>query len=132
MTSARRQRRAEKKKVSTPPITKVPQSPISAPPFGATSAVSTSGVSGAGGGAGMGAPPRHPRGQRVPGETRHRGEPTRDGPRRRRQPEHAAWEPEREIAALPVDGAGDNRHLGPEPVAAPPRNRLGAARGHVP
>src|SRR5437899_9296305 len=71
-------------------------------------------------------------GQRVPGETRHRGEPTRDGPRRRRQPEHAAWEPEREIAALPVDGAGDNRHLGPEPVAAPPRNRLGAARGHVP
>src|SRR5438105_2845513 len=71
-------------------------------------------------------------GQRVPSETRHGGEPTRDGPRRRRQPEHTAWEPEREIAALPVDGAGDDRHLGPESVAAPPRNRLGAARGHVP
>src|SRR5260370_22627023 len=66
-------------------------------------------------------------GQRAPAESRHRGEPPGDGPCGRGPPEHAAREPERGIATLPVDGAGDNRHLGPESVAAGSRNPPRAA-----
>ena len=47
MTSARRQRRAKKKTVSMPLITKFHQSQLPATPLVATSAVTTSGVSAA-------------------------------------------------------------------------------------
>src|SRR6266545_4197340 len=70
--------------------------------------------------------------QRPAAQARHGGEPLRGGPGGGRQPDDAAGQPEREVAALPVHGPGEDRHLRPEAIAAGARHGLGVSCRDVP